>query len=267
MSKKVVLIKLGGSVITNKEIPMELRRENLNRLVSEINQARTNMPETLFVVGHGSGSFAHVPASQYDTINGFKNQDSLIGMAIVQDSAAQLNRHVVHAFLEVGIPAVSLLPSNSLITKSRKVHTFFTDVFETYIEKGLFPVTQGDVILDVDQGCTIWSTEEVLAFFAQEFLNRNWQVDQIIHVTEVDGVYDANKVVIPKITPYNWSNLKKFLVDTRGFDVTGGMLLKVNESLNLAQKGASSKILSGLTPNNLYNALMGNDWYGTEITA
>lgn len=264
-SKQVTLIKLGGSIITNKEIPMQVRDDVLKRLVAEIARARAEQPDMLFIVGHGQGSFGHVPATQYQTINGFVNDESVLGMAIVQDSAAQLNRIVVHSFLEAGLPAVSLYASNSLITKKRKSDSYFIEVFEEYIRHGLFPITGGDVIVDREQGCTIWSTEEVLAFFALQFQKRGWEVKQIVHVTEVDGVYDANQQVVPQVTKDNWTEVQKAIVGTRGFDVTGGMTLKITESLELAKSGISSKILSGLRAQNLYNALSGREWTGTVI--
>lgn len=262
----VTLIKLGGSIITNKDTPMSLRQEVLSRLVEEVATAWKELShEELLVVGHGQGSFAHVPAHKYGTMHGFKDEESRLGMAIVQDNAAQLNRIVVQEFIKHQIPAVSLNPSNCLVTKHREADSYCTDVFEEYIKQGLFPITGGDVIVDRGQGCTIWSTEEVLAFFAREFVEKGWNIKQIIHVTDVDGFLDENKHVVPAISADNWSELKKSLTKGKGVDVTGGMGLKVEESLSLAQIGISSKIISGLTPNNLYNTLIGENWIGTEI--
>ena len=270
MSHNVLLIKLGGSIITNKDIPMSLRVDVLKRLVGEIARARQDLSQQktapLLVVGHGQGSFAHVPATQYKTIDGFINNESPMGMAIVQDSAAQLNRLVIKEFLEAGIPAVSLYASNCLVTAKRKPEAYFTEVFEQYLKHELFPVTCGDVIVDTKQGCTIWSTEEILSFFAQKFQKKGWKVNQIIHVVEVDGVYDLHHSIVPKITKKNWKEVKKAITATKGFDVTGGMGLKVEESLALAELGIVSKIISGLKEDNLYNALMGKLSIGTEIS-
>jgi isopentenyl phosphate kinase len=265
MTREIVLIKLGGSIITNKDIPMSVRQDVLSRLVKEIARAKKEHPELLFVVGHGQGSFAHMPATKYKTIDGFVNKESILGMAIVMDSAAQLNRIVVHEFLKEEVPAVSLLPGNSLITHKRKPETVFTKVFEEYIDKGLFPVTGGDVLVDTDQGCTIWSTEEVLAFFAEKFMKENYKVRGIVHVAEVEGVYDSSGKVVSHINKGNWSEVKKAINGTKGFDVTGGMGLKVEESLKLADLGVSSKIVSGMKANNLYNALVGKPFSGTVI--
>jgi isopentenyl phosphate kinase len=266
MHRTVVFIKLGGAIITNKEMPMQLRPDVLNRLVREIAKARAEDPDRLIIVGHGQGSFGHVPAVKYKTMQGFIHDDSRFGMAIVQDSAAQLNRLVVHAFLEAGLPAVSLYPSNSLVTKDRVAESFCVDVFEEYIRQGLFPITTGDVIVDRARGCTIWSTEEVLSFFAQRFQEKGWNVQQIIHVTEVEGFYDHNGKVIRHLDDHVWPDLKSAVTATRGFDVTGGMLTKVQESLQLAEKGIDSAIISGLTKDNLYNLLTNKEWVGTRIT-
>jgi isopentenyl phosphate kinase len=233
--KTVVLIKLGGSIITNKEIPMSVRHQVLKRLVTEISQARRENPHKLFVVGHGSGSFGHVPASQYDTLHGFKDEESVMGMAIC------------------------------LVTRKRVAETYFTEVFEEYIKNGLLPVTFGDVLVDRDQGCTIWSTEEVLSFFARKFQEKGWQVEQIVHVTETDGVYDLEKKVLPVVTQMNWPEVQKAITMTKGFDVTGGMGLKILESLQLAEQKIESKIVSGLRADNLYNALAARTFIGTTI--
>ena len=265
MQKNLTLIKLGGSIITDKEIPMSLRKSVLTRLVGEIASAKQEKPEQLLIVGHGQGSFAHVPASKYQTMAGFINEESVLGMAIVQDSAATLNRLVVHEFLKHELPAVSFYASNTIVTKKRKKRFFCADVINEYLRKDLLPVTCGDVLVDSEQGCTIWSTEEILAFLADYFLAQNMRVNKIIHVTKVAGFLDKHGQVVPEITAQNWSKVKKDLRHTRGFDVTGGMGLKIEESLNLAKKGIQSVIISGLLKENLYWALTDQDCVGTII--
>lgn len=263
--RPIILIKLGGSVITNKDIPMSMKNGYLASLVKQVQRAMTETPEKQMIVGHGSGSFGHVPASQYQTIDGFINDESVLGMAIVQDAAAQLNRKVVYEFIKNHVPAVTFAPSNTLVTAGRKEQGNFFKLLETYLEKGLFPVTYGDVLVDTKQGCTIWSTEEVLAHLTERFLTEGYTVEAVVHVTEVAGFLDASKKVIPEITAHNWPELKKHLGVTKGFDVTGGMGLKIEESLYLAEKGVKSVILSGIKADNLYNYLVGKTWTGTTI--
>jgi isopentenyl phosphate kinase len=261
----ITLIKLGGSVITNKDIPMSMKNGYLASLVKQVKRAVVAVPGKQLIVGHGSGSFGHVPASKYETIKGFLNEESVLGMAIVQDAAAQLNRKVVYEFIKNDVPAVTFAPSNTLVTAGRRERENFFRLLETYLEKGLFPVTYGDVVVDTKQGCTIWSTEEVLAFLTEMFLAEGYRVDAVVHVTEVAGFLDEKKQVVPEITAQSWPALKKHLGITKGFDVTGGMGLKIEESLMLAKKGVKSVILSGTKADNLYNYLVGEAWAGTEI--
>ncbi len=263
---RIHLIKLGGSVITDKDIPMSVRTSVLKRLASEIAQAKQKMPASeLFLIGHGQGSFAHLPATKYQTMKGFINEESVLGMAIVQDNAAQLNRLVVHELIRQQLPAVSFYASNSLVTHERQACYSFDQVLYEYLHQGLIPVTGGDVLVDQAQGCTIWSTEEILTFWAKQFVNQGWQVASVIHVTEVAGVLDATQQVIPEITTQNLAAVKKDIFATKGFDVTGGMMLKIDQSVELAQLGISSKILSGLKPGNLFQGLINGNWQGTLI--
>lgn len=264
-SKKITLIKLGGSIITNKEIPKTVRADVLKRLVQEIARAQEKTGET-YLLGHGQGSFAHAPAMRYKTMDGFISSDSKIGMAITHDSAAQLNRIVVESCLEEDIPAISLPISSMVVTKNRQTQKSWLQVLDHYLQHGIMPVTGGDVMADVEQGCTIWSTEAVFSFLVEKLPEINWQVNRVIHVAEVPGFLDGDENVVPKITPENFEGLKQHLTSTKGFDVTGGMLLKIEESLALAKQGTDSYILSGLKPDTLYNCLVGEQVEATHIT-
>ena len=264
----LLLLKLGGAIITDKERPMTVRSDVLRRLVQEVARARQELgPDVWLIIGHGSGSFAHVPAKRYGTMDGFQDADGRLGMAIVQDAAAQLNRIVVEEFLHAAVPAVSLYPSNTVVLKDRQVLADFPTVGEAYLHQGLVPVTCGDVLVDTAQGCTIWSTEDVLAHWAKRALAARWRVLSVVHVTEVVGVLDAQGNLAPTVTPASWPSIEKAITETKGVDVTGGMGKKLVESLSLAKMGVHSKILSGLTENNLFQALVGEPWVGTTVHA
>ena len=265
MKKTLTLIKLGGSVITNKEVPMMVRVDALNRLVKEIARAQKETGSAV-IIGHGQGSFGHAPALRYKTMDGFINKDSLMGMAITQDTAAMLNRIVVHELINEHIPAVSFAFSNTVITAGRQGKHWCFEVLAEYLANGLVPVTGGDVLVDQQQGCTIWSTEQVLSHLAQHFGEEyDYQVNKIIHVTEVDGMMTASGELIPKVNRQNEAEVVKHLNGTKGFDVTGGMGHKIAESLQLLDKGIESYILSGLKQDNLYKAMIGDGWVGTYI--
>ncbi len=263
--QSLTLIKLGGSIITHKDIPMSVRTDVLEQLVEQIARAHKETGEK-YIVGHGQGSFAHAPAARYKTIEGFIHAESKMGMAITQDSAAQLNRIVVSEFLRNELPAVSYLMSNTLVTDKRKKCHWDSQVLERYLDDGLLPITGGDVLSDSTQGCTIWSTEQVLALFADVFFKHpTYRVKRVIHVAEVAGVLDADAAVVPHLTHTNWPEIKKLIGKTKGFDVTGGMGHKIEESLQLADRGVEVRIISGLQKDSIYSALTGQECGGTVI--
>ncbi|NCN45634.1 MAG: hypothetical protein COU63_03805 [Candidatus Pacebacteria bacterium CG10_big_fil_rev_8_21_14_0_10_36_11] len=261
----LILVKLGGSLITNKEIDASVKKEVLKDLISQIKKIRNDFPGIQLIIGHGQGSFAHVPAKKYETMSGFINENSRLGMAIVQDKAAQLNRLVVEEFLSQEIPAVTFAVSNTVITDNRNEKSNFFALLEEQLNQGLFPITYGDVLVDSKVGCTIWSTDIILNYLASKFIETGYLIDKVIHLTEVAGFLDDDGQIIENIEQQNWPELKKFLTKTRGVDVTGGMELKIEESLDLAKKHQVISYVIAGKDNNLYKLIAGENWVGTKI--
>src|SRR4030042_2043405 len=109
MVGELVFVKLGGSVITDKAKPFTERKDVINRLATEIHSSQERTGATL-IVGHGGGSYPHVPAERYKTHLGIVSEESRMGSALVQDAASRLNRIVVNALLTAGEPAISVQP-------------------------------------------------------------------------------------------------------------------------------------------------------------
>jgi len=76
-------LKLGGSLITEKDRPHTARLQVIRRLASEIARARRDDPALRLVLGHGSGSFGHVPAQKYGTRGGVRTPEEWGGFVQV----------------------------------------------------------------------------------------------------------------------------------------------------------------------------------------
>jgi isopentenyl phosphate kinase len=261
--EKIILIKLGGSLITNKSKPLELRAEVLADLVSQVKKAWDETEDSI-ILAHGSGSFGHVPAEKYKTIDGKIHEQSVYGAAVVEDVASQLNRIVVGECLKQNLPAVSIRPFDVLHLDKGKVKRVDLDSLIHSLSLGFLPVLYGDVVLDLKTGFTIWSTEKVLNLLASEMKIRGMKVDKVIHCGETDGFLVKDKVV-PEINLGNVMEMKKFVGTTKGFDVTGGMLHKVEEALITAEAGIDSYIIGGNHGGNLFRAIVGEEFIGTRI--
>src|SRR5690349_9689950 len=114
-------IKLGGSVITDKAGREAADLPLIARLAGELAQARAANPALRLIVGHGSGSFGHHYAARYGVHRGLAPGADWMGFALTAGAALRLNRIVVDALLEAGLPAVELQPSASLRSAAGQV--------------------------------------------------------------------------------------------------------------------------------------------------
>ena len=262
--KRLVLVKLGGSLITNKSKPFSENLKTIKRLAKEIHQARQQTKIEL-IIGHGGGSYPHVPAQKYRIAEGVVNQKSFRGIAKVQDAAARLNRIVIEELLAIGENAVSVNPSSCIIAAGARIKKGFLEPLIKLLEFEMLPVVYGDVALDEKRGCCILSTEMILGFLALKLQKKGFETLRIIHCGKTDGVYDARGKMLLQITPKNFARIKRSLGSSDGIDVTGGMLHKVKECLRIARFGIPSQIISGLKANNLKKAILGQKVKATLI--
>ncbi len=262
--KPVVLIKFGGSLITDKTRPFTSRLGIISRLCLELTNAgkKTNK---LFILGNGGGSFPHQPAVEYRTAEGIVNRKSLQGIAVVQDAAARLNRIVVSELLRTGENAVSLHPSSFMITANGEIKKSFLGPVLKLLEFGMLPVVYGDVGLDIEKGCCILSTEKILNHLALELRRKGYLIEEIILVGITDGVYDSQGKSIKVLTPKKFKKLKQEIGVSNGIDVTGGMIHKVDEAIKMAGKGIETLIINGQIAGNLEKAILGQEMKGTLI--
>lgn len=256
---ELILVKLGGSLITDKRKPFTTRPEVIARLAAEIHSARSSKKFKL-VVAHGGGSFPHQPAARYQTQKGVLSNESYRGIAEVQDAASQLNRIVVNALLKAGENAVSVQPSACSLANNGRLVDWYLPPIKKMLEFDLLPVPYGDVVLDLKKGCCIASTEEILYFLAKKL-----RANKVIVAGEVDGVLNGERKLISEITAKSLPKVKKFLKGSSGVDVTGGMLHKIERMTELANACMESIVINGLAPGRLQNALLGKKVLGTEI--
>ncbi len=253
----LMFLKLGGSLITDKTGTEQLRTDVLGRVAAEIAAARAANPAMQLVLGHGSGSFGHVAAARHHTRQGVETIEQWQGFAEVSDAAARLNRHVIAALLAAGVPAVAFQPSASAVCRDGQITTMpIENTIKAALGAGLVPVVYGDVAFDDTLGGTIVSTEEVMSFLADS-LQPRW----LLLAGETDGVYDAQGVVVERISADTLPDLLPALGGSRGTDVTGGMVGKVSQMLDLAAEhdGLGIRIFSGLKPGLLTTVLQAPD--------
>ncbi len=264
----LVFLKLGGSLITDKTQAETPRQDVLQGLALEVRQARAEAPELRMVLAHGSGSFGHVAARRHGTRAGVTGQAGWQGFAEVSDAAARLNRIVAGVFLAAQLPVWSVPPSAGGWCADGRLSRWLPELFVMSLERGLLPLTYGDAVLDTARGGTIASTEELFAWLVPHL-----HPARIVLAGTVDGVFSRDPLADPyaeqwpEITPTTLPGLRASLGGSHGVDVTGGMLSKVTEMVQLvtAYPGLEVRIVSGLRHGAVQAALLGWDAAGGTI--
>lgn len=264
LSGVLTFLKLGGSLLTDKAAVESLRSDVLARLAAEIKSALEAQPGLRLLLGHGSGSFGHVAAAQFNTRAGVATAEEWLGYANVSDAAARLNRAVCAALLAEGVPAVSLQPSASALCEAGRIVHLAAEPVAAALEAGILPIIYGDVAFDTLRGGTIISTEEIMSFLATSMQPR-----RMLLAGETDGVLDEQARPIAEISEQSLPFIAAAIGGSRGTDVTGGMASKVRAMLDLVNEveGLTVRVFSGLQSGNVRDVLLGlGGQPGTLIT-
>lgn len=244
------ILKLGGSIITDKGRLATARLDQISRIAHEISGSEDQM-----VLVHGAGSFGHIHARNFGLPERFSGE----GMLKTHLSVSDLNRIVVEALHDAGVDALPVHPLSSVVLRDGRIHLMSTEAITEMLRRGVVPVLHGDVAMDVSRGAGIVSGDQLVSYMA-----RRLRAGMVAMGTDVDGVMIEGRV-LSRITPEEMHSLESHLLPARGVDVTGGMRGKLAELVELAQIGIDSRIFNAGVAGNVRRVLSG-ERIGTLIT-
>lgn len=251
----MIVIKIGGSVLTQKGIWREIDYSNMCNIANQIKECREKI-----VLLHGLGSFGRA----YEHY--FKHRN--IGLEhITMAQNIQLNMLEFHNFfvkslVEAGIRVKSIDPNTVFACDNNKIVHFFREEIEYYLEQDIIPVIHGGIIFDKENGYYLLSSDNMAEEIAKTLMPQ-----KVIWVTDVDGVLkkrnDGNLVTMEAVNKDNiqimWNPQYN---DT---DITGGMANKVEAAIRLSDCGIKSLIINGNRENELVKSFMDEKVKGTII--
>lgn len=266
MARRVILVKLGGSLVTDKRRSGRARSELIARLAREIASATRRAGAPRLIVGHGSGSFGHVAAARAGLTRGADATRRLDGIARVQRRAADLHQLVMAALERAGARPFSLAPGSFMTARNGRVTRVFADPLFEALERGLLPVVFGDVVLDATRGATIVSTEEVFLRLAREAGSRGLTVSGAVWLGETDGIRGDDGKTVVRLAASESARRARRATGASGTDVTGGISLRLTAAARLARLGVPSWVVDGRRRGALAAAIAGRT-LGTLIAA
>ena len=258
-----IILKLGGSAITDKTGELAAKTEIINRLAEEIKRADL---DNLIIV-HGGGSFGHPTAEKYGIINGYNaDPTQKLGFAETHHVMTVLNGLVMDALIWHEVPAVSVAPSSCMITENGKVKFFDETVFQSMAKMTFTPVMYGDAVLDEKVGFTILSGDQLVAYLALKY-----KATKIVVGTDTDGLFDCDPKTNSNAKPYKHLTLAELreiqpkLGKAQSKDVTGGMAGKIAALIPAIEAGVHVTVTGATKGLSIYRALTDQSVLGTEI--
>ena len=242
----MLLIKLGGSIITNKEKALSPRRktiENIAKILKKINEP--------MVIVHGGGSFGHFWSVKYD-MHTKPAKYNTRGVSIVKNSMVELNKIILDSFLKNKLNPY-VLPPTDFVKGNKPIPAKIKEI-EKIAKSGLIPITYGDALWYGQNKSYILSGDKIMSMLAKVLKPK-----LSMFVLNVDGLYSDLKT-------------KKLITELKGekpvikeisMDVTGGMKRKIDEAQNIAKMGLNVFFVNGNKPKRILDAALKRKFEGT----
>jgi isopentenyl phosphate kinase len=229
-----VIVKLGGSLITDKGRYRTFRKAETEAVISKL----LIMGKEIVLV-HGGGSFGHIKAKEYG-IPGPVNRKSREGFAVIHRDMLALNQEVTGGLIERGFNPVSIPPANFIFKRSKALSSF-----RNYMNSGFMPVTFGDVYVKSDSEFGIYSGDNLVLDLARIVMP-----ELVIFISDVDGIYDRNPKIFPDAklldNPEEGATFQSSVPD-----VTGGIQNKLAIMKKVRKYSKSVYLINGLKPERL----------------
>ncbi|WP_342304368.1 isopentenyl phosphate kinase [Methanolobus sp. ZRKC5] len=252
-NNSITILKIGGSVITDKSADDGAARLNeIERIASEIADFNGKL-----IIVHGAGSFGHPQVKRFGLTGKFDHAGSII----THMSVRELNTMVVKALNSAGVNALPVHPMACAVSENSRIKSMFLEQIEEMLANGFVPVLHGDMVMDTELGTSVLSGDQIVPYLAIQM-----KASRIGIGSAEEGVLDNKNEVIPHISNENFNEVKEYLGESSNTDVTGGMLGKVLELLNLSEQSSStSYIFNAGNSGNISDFLKGQN-IGTAIS-
>jgi isopentenyl phosphate kinase len=263
---RLLVLKLGGSLLTDKMRPYSLRTDVLKAASAEVAAClRDGVVEKLVIV-HGVGSYGHPPVIEHKLYKGFMDKAQLLPLSRTQSKVNELRSAIISSLQDEGVP-VNLFHTSSIASAERgSITSMSLDAVKGFLKVGMVPVLGGDMVSDTEIGFSVGGGDQVAAILATEL-----EATDLVFATDVAGVYDSDPKKNPGarlIPELSLSDLGGLSASSMSGDASGAMKGKLGALADLTpelQRGMKISIISMMEPGRLCGLLQGEPVKATII--
>ncbi|NWF94997.1 MAG: isopentenyl phosphate kinase family protein [Candidatus Thorarchaeota archaeon] len=261
MTGDVTVLKLGGSLLTDKSKPYTAREDVIRRVAHDIRDCLDSGLLQSLVLLHGVGSFGHPPVLEHGLHKGFRDKSQLMPLTRTQQKVNEYRLMLVKHMHEAGLPVNLMHPSSMIVSEGMRISSWCLDPLKGYLDLGTIPFLGGDVIFDRKMGFSVGSADQMAVL-----LTRELSAKRLLFATDVAGVFDrspkaAGARFMPEIHLKDLDRLFAEMGATGAVDATGAMKGKLSSLLPIAdmiEKGLEVSILSLMREGSLRSHLTGS---------
>ncbi|MDH4214394.1 MAG: isopentenyl phosphate kinase [Candidatus Thorarchaeota archaeon] len=271
MEKELTVIKLGGSLLTDKSRPYEARKSIIAAVAKELKDCKDEGLIQSLVIIHGVGSFGHPPVLQYKLYKGFTGPEQFIPLSKTQSIVNEFRLMITKEFQEAGLPVNLLHPSSMLVAEKMRVTKTSFEPLKGWMTLGMIPILGGDLLYDKTMGFSIGSGDELAIILA-----RDLRAKRLIFAMDELGVYDEDPKKNPHaklLTEIDINDLDRVMegleqlgkVDASG--AMKGKLSYISVVKDLIEDGLETTLISMMKYGNLKALLKGLNVNCTKIVS
>jgi len=242
----MILIKMGGSIITNKGKPQSARRKTIDNILKQIK--RIDEPKILV---HGGGSYGHYWSVKYG-MHTKPAKYSLKGLSVVKNSMIELDKIILDSATKNRLNTYSMPPTD-FMNGNKLIRNKIQNIGDI-AKSGLVPITYGDALWYGQKKSYILSGDVIMTTIGKILKPR-----LSIFVLDVDGVYSDTK---SKKLIYDFKK-ETPTISKNKMDVTGGMTRKITEAIKMSKSGLKVFFVNGNKPQRIADAAFGKKFEGT----
>jgi isopentenyl phosphate kinase len=216
VTKELTVIKLGGSLLTDKSKPYTYRKDVLESVAREIGECLTEGLIESLILLHGVGSYGHPPVLEHNLHKGFLGPNQLLPLSTTQESVATLRHIIVKEFQRAKVPVCLMYPSSMIISEKMKMTDYFLEPVKGFASLGMVPLLGGDINVDTVMGWSVGSADQLAVILCEEM-----NAKRLIFASDVPGLFDADPKLKDDASFINTINLNDLEATLKRMGVSG----------------------------------------------